>query len=85
MFVFGLSLWAQVTHERLLKADGEPGNWLTYSGNYSGHRYSALDQINDGECRTVAAALGVSGELAAEVRDDSDRCRWNHVPVGAAE
>ena len=47
VLVFGLSVWAQVNHERILKADGEPGNWLTYSGNYSGHRYSALDQIND--------------------------------------
>ena len=48
VFVFGLALRAQVTHERILKADAEPGNWLTYSGNYSGHRYSALDRINDG-------------------------------------
>ena len=36
---------AQVTYQRLLRADAEPGNWLTYSGNYSSHRYSRLDQI----------------------------------------
>ncbi|MFQ5791515.1 MAG: pyrroloquinoline quinone-dependent dehydrogenase [Acidobacteriota bacterium] len=36
---------AQVTHERLLAADTEPGSWLTYSGNYKGWRYSRLDQI----------------------------------------
>ncbi len=36
----------QVTYERLLKAEQEPQNWLTYSGNYSGWRYSKLDQIN---------------------------------------
>ena len=36
---------AQVTHERLLNADREPGNWLTYSGNYAGWRYSPLTQI----------------------------------------
>lgn len=35
-----------VTYERLLKADREPGNWLTYSGTYKSHRYSQLDQIN---------------------------------------
>jgi alcohol dehydrogenase (cytochrome c) len=38
-------LSGQVTYERILHADSEPGNWLTYSGNYSAHRYSRLDQI----------------------------------------
>jgi glucose dehydrogenase len=37
---------AQVTFERLLKSSEEPQNWLTYSGDYEGHRFSALDQIN---------------------------------------
>ena len=37
---------AQVSHERIRRAESEPGNWSTYSGNYHGHRYSALDQIN---------------------------------------
>ena len=43
----GAVLWAggPVSYERLLKADDEPGNWLMYSGNYSSHRYSRLDQI----------------------------------------
>jgi len=36
---------AQVTSDRLLRAPEEPGNWLTYSGNYAGHRYSPLRQI----------------------------------------
>ena len=35
-----------VTYERLVNADAEPENWLTYSGQYNGHRYSALDQID---------------------------------------
>jgi len=39
-------LRAQVTYERMLNAEKEPGNWLTYSGNYSAHRFSPLDQIN---------------------------------------
>jgi alcohol dehydrogenase (cytochrome c) len=42
-----LPLAAQVTHERILKSSTEPGNWLTYSGNYAGHRFSPLDQIHD--------------------------------------
>src|SRR5690242_4645455 len=37
---------AEVTYDRLLHADREPHNWLSYSGNYSGHRYSPLTQIN---------------------------------------
>ena len=37
---------ASVTYDRLLHADREPHNWLSYSGNYSGHRYSPLSQIN---------------------------------------
>ena len=36
---------AQVTFERIRHAEREPENWLTYSGDYSAHRYSALDQI----------------------------------------
>ena len=37
---------ATVSSDRLLHADREPQNWLSYSGNYSGHRYSPLSQIN---------------------------------------
>lgn len=36
----------QVSYGRLLRADQEPGNWLTYSGTYASHRYSLLSQIN---------------------------------------
>src|ERR1700682_5805764 len=39
------SLCAQVTSERLLHANDEPQNWLTYSGSYASQRYSALQQI----------------------------------------
>ena len=35
-------LHAQLTYERLLKAEQDPGNWLTYSGNYRSWRYSPL-------------------------------------------
>ena len=41
-----LAQMAPVTAERIANAAAEPGNWLTYSGNYSGHRYSPLAQIN---------------------------------------
>lgn len=37
---------AQVDGQRLLNAEGEPGNWMTYHGTYKSYHYSALDQIN---------------------------------------
>src|SRR6185437_11773011 len=45
-----VSLWAQqdsgpVTFDRILHADREPQNWLTYSGTLSGQRHSLLNQI----------------------------------------
>src|SRR5450631_4613405 len=50
LFVCGAAvLPAQVTYQRLLNADREPENWLTYSGRYNGWRYSTLDQINTGD------------------------------------
>ena len=42
----GYSLSAQVSSGRLVGAAAEPANWLTYSGSYSGQRYSPLTQIN---------------------------------------
>ena len=36
---------AQVTFERLLEADQEPQNWLTYSGTNSAERHSRLEQV----------------------------------------
>ena len=39
---------AGVTYERILNAPLEAENWLTYSGRYSGWRYSTLDRINIG-------------------------------------
>ena len=40
-----LTLSAQVSYERILNADEEPHNWLTYSGTYASIRYSLLEQI----------------------------------------
>jgi len=46
LMIAGILAQAQVTYERIRHAEREPGNWLTYSGTYSSHRYSRLDQIN---------------------------------------
>ena len=40
------SLLAQVSFDRILQADKEPQNWLTYSGGFQSQRYSALSEIN---------------------------------------
>ena len=42
----GSAAQAQVTYDRILHADKEPQNWLTYSGGYASKRYSELKQIN---------------------------------------
>ena len=43
-----IPICGQLTYDRIRLAEREPGNWLTYSGNYGGHRYAALDQIDAG-------------------------------------
>src|SRR5215469_4044621 len=37
---------AQVDTARLIAADREPGNWMTYSRTYSEQRFSPLNQIS---------------------------------------
>jgi alcohol dehydrogenase (cytochrome c) len=46
LVLLSCALQAQVTYERILHADREPQNWLTYSGGYASNRYSLLNQIN---------------------------------------
>lgn len=46
LLLMAVGTHAQVTYQRLLDADRDPKNWLTYSGRYSGWRYSTLNQIN---------------------------------------
>jgi alcohol dehydrogenase (cytochrome c) len=49
----GISASGQVTPERLLESAKEPQNWLMYSGDYAGRRYSTLDQINTKNAASV--------------------------------
>ncbi len=54
--IAAVSLGAQsrtVTSDRILKAAAEPQNWLTYSGNYNGQRYSLLDQITPANVKNL--------------------------------
>ena len=50
---FSVRASAQVTYERILNASQEPQNWLTYSGDYSGRRFSELKQINTETVKTL--------------------------------
>ena len=43
--LLSLSAFGQVPFERIANADKEPGNWLTYSRNLQGHRFSPLTEI----------------------------------------
>src|ERR1700722_10817778 len=65
--LFAGEVLAQVTFERLVNSAKEPQNWLTYSGDYSGRRFSALDQIAAGNAGTLTAKwvfqTGATGKL----------------------
>ena len=43
----------QVTAQRLFDSAKEPQNWLTYSGDYAGRRFSALDQITTANAHSL--------------------------------
>jgi alcohol dehydrogenase (cytochrome c) len=45
----------QITSNRLINSAKEPQNWLMYSGDYAGHRFSALDQVNKGNVSALIA------------------------------
>ncbi len=47
------SLWAQVSFDRLLNANKEPQNWLTYSGSMMSQRHSPLTQITPANVKNL--------------------------------
>src|SRR6202790_273656 len=64
---FANEVYAQVTFERLVNSAKEPQNWMTYSGDYTGKRFSSLDQITVSNARTMVAKwvyqTGATGKL----------------------
>jgi len=48
-----VTLPAQVSFERLLRASQEPQNWLTYSGGFDGRRYSSLSQVTSQNVKSL--------------------------------
>src|SRR5437667_10874077 len=64
-------LWAaDMTHERALNAAKEPQNWLLHHGNYQGHRFSGLKEINADNAKNLkmAFSVGLSGIEGAGTR-----------------
>ncbi len=51
------ALVGQITTDRLVQAGDEPRNWLTYSGAYSGQRYSTLTQIDPGNVKSLGIEM----------------------------
>jgi len=45
ILLLAASLEAQVSFDRILRANQEPQNWLTYSGSVLSHRHSPLTEI----------------------------------------
>jgi alcohol dehydrogenase (cytochrome c) len=51
---------ADMTNERALNPQREPQNWLLHHGNYQGHRYSLLKEINTDTVRNLKPAFTVA-------------------------
>ncbi len=56
VFLCACALPGQVTFDRILHADKEPQNWLTYSGTMNSQRYSTLGQINTNNVKDLQLA-----------------------------
>ena len=56
MLTLAGSVSAQVPFERLLNANKEPQNWLTYSGTTMSQRYSLLTQITPDNAKNLEQA-----------------------------
>jgi len=50
----GLALAGDVSSKRLINAESEPENWLTYYGNYKSWRYSPLEEVHKGNIDKLA-------------------------------
>src|SRR5580658_3572080 len=51
---------AEVTPDRLINADKEPGNWLMNHRTYDAQRYSPLDKINKANVNSLKFAYAVA-------------------------
>jgi alcohol dehydrogenase (cytochrome c) len=51
---------ADMTQERALNVEREPQNWLLHHGNYQGHRYSLLKEINTDTVKNLKPVFTVA-------------------------
>src|SRR5437667_10788278 len=51
---------ADMTFERALAVEKEPQNWLLHHGNYQGHRFSGLKEINTDTVKNLKLAFTVA-------------------------
>ena len=51
---------ADMTMERALNPQREPQNWILHHGNYQGHRFSALKEINTDTVKNLRLAYSVA-------------------------
>jgi alcohol dehydrogenase (cytochrome c) len=51
---------ADMTNERALSPAKEPQNWILHHGNYEGHRFSALKEINADNVKDLKLAFSVA-------------------------
>ena len=56
LLIASASLGAQVSFDRILGAQSEPQNWLTYSGNVQSQRHSLLRQVTPANVKNLELA-----------------------------
>lgn len=62
----------QVPYQRILKSSDNPGNWLTYGGNYSNHRFSKLTQITPANVAQLTPKW---------IYQQADTSKWEVTPL----
>jgi len=75
LLLFTAAATAQVPYDRIVNAAKEPGHWLTYSGNYQGHRYSPLTEITPQTAKNLrvrwAYQFGTTGNQTSPIVVDN--------------
>src|SRR5262245_43870683 len=55
-----LATAADMTQERALNVEREPQNWLLHHGNYQGHRFSQLKELNTDTVKNLKPVFAVA-------------------------
>ena len=74
-----------IDDNRLLKAQADPGNWLTYGRDYGNQRFSPLAQIDTGQRRAPAPGVDLPERRVVHLPGHADRRRRRDVPVAAVQ